>query len=170
MTCRVYTLNVFFNILPTFLIFFSCDFRYAPPLAYSHRNCGTLELDIAMSKFPKMFDEDSISRIRGSCDCEGGGEEWMTKIAVKKIRLQSRPAFLWHLPTFSQTGWRSRLTSIDTIKPLGLSSTPGLLSCSTRQLGQATPPVWSDNLQCGCALTCYSFRTRRGFVSNKTRR
>ncbi len=60
----------FFNILPTFSILSAAIF--ISPL--SHRNRGTLEFDIAMSKFPKMFDEDSISQIRGSCDdCDGGG-------------------------------------------------------------------------------------------------
>ncbi len=47
------------------------------------------------------------------------------KIQTKKNqRLRSRPAFLWHLPSFNQTGWRSRSVSFDVIKSFGLSSTP----------------------------------------------
>ncbi len=38
-------------------------------------------------------------------------------------------------------------------QPLCLSSTPELLSCSTRLLGQAAPPIWPGDLQCGCAFT-----------------
>ncbi len=57
----------FFNELPTpqFLL---------PP---SHRNYRTLEFDIAMSQFPRIFEKDSISWIRWSCDdCDGGeGDE-----------------------------------------------------------------------------------------------
>ncbi len=34
-------------------------------------------------KFSKLFDEDAISRIRGSWDCDGGN--WGTKIAAEKI-------------------------------------------------------------------------------------
>ncbi len=72
----------------------------------------------------------------------GLGGEWMTKIATKKNqRLRIWPTFLWHLPTFSWTVWQSRSASFDVIRPLCLSSTPGLLSCSTRLLhrfGQAT--------------------------------
>ncbi len=51
--------------------FFSHDFH---PLSY-HRNRRTRKFDIAMSKFPKMF-EDSVSPIRGFCgDCDKGGDE-----------------------------------------------------------------------------------------------
>ncbi len=59
-------------------------------------------------------------------------------------RLQSRPTFLWDLPAFSQTGRGSQSASFDMAKPLGLSSTCGCLSRSTRLLGQAAPPIWSD--------------------------
>ncbi len=45
--------NVVFN-------FFGCAFCYP----HSHCNRGTLEFDILMSKFPKMFDENSVSRLR----------------------------------------------------------------------------------------------------------
>ncbi len=88
-------------------------------------------------KFSKMFD-DSMLRIRGSCSCdwEGWRLEWW-KLRQKNWRLRSRPAFLWHLPTFSRTGWRSRSASFDMIQSFGLSSTPGFLSLSTRPLGQA---------------------------------
>ncbi len=41
---------------------------------------------IAMGKFSKMFDEDSISRIRGSCDDCEEGESLVTKIAAEKIK------------------------------------------------------------------------------------
>ncbi len=52
----------------------------------------------------------------------GGG---MTKIAAQKNqRLRSWPDFLWRLPTFSRTGWRSRSASFEAIKPLSLSSAP----------------------------------------------
>ncbi len=82
-----------------------------------------------------------------------GEGEWMAKIAVGKNRkLWSRPAFLWCLRTFSRTGWRSQSASFDVIKPLGLSSTPGFLICSTRPLDQATPPIWLGDLQFGRAL------------------
>ncbi len=59
-------------------------------------------------KFSKMFVRDTISRIRGSCDCDWRG--WMTKIAAEKNqRLRSwLVAFLWCLLPFSRTGWRSR--------------------------------------------------------------
>ncbi len=67
-------------------------------------------------------------------------------------RLQSQPAFLWRLPTFSQTGWRSRLASFDVIKLLGLSSKHEYLSSSTRLLGQVALPIWPGDLQCGHAL------------------
>ncbi len=73
-TCLVHTLNVFSNTLPMFPIF-SANFFVTPP---PQCNCWTLEFDIALSKFPKMFDEDSISQIRASCyncDVEGGGQK-----------------------------------------------------------------------------------------------
>ncbi len=44
---------------------------------------------IVMGKFSKMFDEDSIAQIRGSCDdCDGGVcvGGWVTKIAFEKIK------------------------------------------------------------------------------------
>ncbi len=45
---------------------------FVTPLPHSHRNLETFEFEIAMSKFPRMFDEDSISQIWGSCDnCNG---------------------------------------------------------------------------------------------------
>ncbi len=59
----------------------------------------------------------------------------------KYQRLRSWPVFLWRLLTFSQTEWRSRSVSFDMIKLLGLSSTSGFLSCSTRLLSQATPQI-----------------------------
>ncbi len=62
----------------------------------------------------------------------------------KNWRLLSWSAFLWRLPTFNQTGWRSRSASFDAIKPLGLSSTLGLLCCSTRPFGQVAPPIWPE--------------------------
>ncbi len=71
--------------------FFGRDFHYRHP---SHLNHGTLEFDIAMSKFPKMFDEDSILRIPGSCDDCGGGA---MKLAAEKIK----PTFLIFLVRFS---------------------------------------------------------------------
>ncbi len=59
---------------------------HPPP---SHRDRGTLEFDIAMNKFPKMFDEDSILRIRGPCDdCDCGWR--VTKIVAEKIILTFR--------------------------------------------------------------------------------
>ncbi len=67
-------------------------------------------------------------------------------------RLRSRPAFLWRLPTFNQTGWQNRSALFYMIKPIGLSSTRGILSCSTRPLDQAAPPIRLANWQCGCAL------------------
>ncbi len=73
------------------------------------------------------------------------GEEWVTKIETKKnLRLQSHPAFLWHLQTFSRTRWWSRSASFNVIKPLGLSSTLGFLSRLTKPLhrfGRATCSV-----------------------------
>ncbi len=63
----------------TFLIFFSHPVPPPPSQLQGPRIC-----DIASSfnifenlKFTKMFNEDAISRIRGSCDCDGwgGGEE-----------------------------------------------------------------------------------------------
>ncbi len=58
----------------------------------------------------------------------------MMKIAANKNRRRrSWSAFLWRLLPFSQTRWQSWLASFDGIKPLGLSSTPELLSCSTRR-------------------------------------
>ncbi len=40
------------------------------------------------NKFLKMLYEDTISQIRGSCDCNG--RNWVTKIAAKKIELTFR--------------------------------------------------------------------------------
>ncbi len=82
----------------------------------------------------------------------------MTKIAAENNRrLWSWSAFLWRLPTFSQTRWRCRSTSFDVIKLLRLLSTPVLLSCSTRPLGQVALPIWLGDLQSGRALRglCY---------------
>ncbi len=47
-----------------------------------------------------MFDEDALSRNRGSCNCDGGGEQ-MTKITAKKIEDYEVDRlffdFYWHL-------------------------------------------------------------------------
>ncbi len=41
---------------------------------------------MAMSKLSKMLDENTILRIRGSCDCDGGEIGWQkSKIAAEKI-------------------------------------------------------------------------------------
>ncbi len=117
-----------------------------------------------------MFDVNAISRNRESCDCDGvGGGERMTKIvAEKNRRLRTRSAFLWCLQPFSRTGWRSQSASFNVIKPLGLSSTPGLLSCLTMPLGRVAPPIWPCNLQCGHAfrslLLSAPFRYRRHYL------
>ncbi len=105
-------------------------------------------------KILKLFDEDAISQIRGSCNCDGKGGVDDKNCGQKNQRIRSRPAFLWRLQTFSRTGWWSRSASFDTIKPFGLLSTPGFLSCSTRPLSRATPLIWPDYLQCGRALIC----------------
>ncbi len=89
----------------------------------------------------REFDCLAIVAGRGSVDDENCSQ--------KNRRLRSRSTFLWRLPTFSRTGWQSRLASFDAIKPLGLSSTPGLLSCSTRLVNQVAPPIWPGDLQCG---------------------
>ncbi len=73
---------------------------------------------------------------------------WRKLRPKKNWRLRSWSAFLWCLPTLSQTGWWSRLASFDAIKLPGLSSTPGLLSWP---LGKVSPPIWPGDLQCGCA-------------------
>ncbi len=100
-----------------------------------------------------MFDEDAILRIRLFCESDWGGGR-MTKIgAEKNHRLRNRSAFLWCLPTFSRTGWRSRSALFHAIKPLCLRSTLGLLSCSTRPFGQVAVPIWPCNLQYGHAFS-----------------
>ncbi len=74
--------------------FFGRDFHHTPPPTLiiiagpsNSRYCVFEGPGIVMSKFPKMFEEDSISRIRGSWDdCDRGGEGgWVTKIAAEKI-------------------------------------------------------------------------------------
>ncbi len=54
--------------------FFCRDFRHRISPINSFENF----------KFSKMLDEDTISRIRGSCDCDG--ENWVTKITAKKMK------------------------------------------------------------------------------------
>ncbi len=62
-------LKHFFQRPADFPIFSVAIFFTSP----SHHNHGTLQFEIAMSKFPKMFDEGSISRIQGPCnDCDWG--------------------------------------------------------------------------------------------------
>ncbi len=69
--------------------------RFLLPIP-SHRNHGTLKFDIVMSKFQKMFDEDSILQIRGSSeDCDWGGG--LMKIVAEKIK----PTFSIFLARFS---------------------------------------------------------------------
>ncbi len=104
---RLHTLNIFFNVQPMFSIFSAASFvthllplpsqsQETLKLAMLHlrqtflrilnsQNCLTKmqyrKFDgtaTAMSKFSKMFDKNSISQIRGSCDdCDffgqGGG-------------------------------------------------------------------------------------------------
>ncbi len=84
----------FFKCPATFSIF-SPRFSLAPSLP-SHHNCGTLKFDIAMSKFPKMFDADSILRIRGSWDdCDGEGKEGCRKSWPKKSKTSIWLLWLW---------------------------------------------------------------------------
>ncbi len=59
--------------------FFGCNFCHQFPLIAiaeptNSRYCVFESPAIVMSKFSKMFDEDSILRIQGSCnDCDGVG-------------------------------------------------------------------------------------------------
>ncbi len=62
--------------------FFDCDFCH---LSAPYRNRSTIKFE--NFKFSKMFDEDAISQIRGSCYCDGGREEWVMKIAAKKSKM-----------------------------------------------------------------------------------
>ncbi len=86
----------------------------------------------------------------------GVGSRWW-KLRPKNRRLWSWSAFLRSLSTFSQIGWQSRLASFNVIKLLGLLSTPGLWSCSTKPLGLAAPPIWPGDLQYGRAFRLTSW-------------
>ncbi len=132
--------------------FFGCEFRR--PVS-SHRNRRTLEFAILrlcptclrIKNFQKCLTKMQYSESESPAIVKDGEGVWMPKIPAKKNRRRrSRLAFLWHLPPFSQTRWRTRSTSFDAIKPLGLSSTLDLLSCSTGPLSQVAPPIWLGNL------------------------
>ncbi len=63
---------------------------------FNSQNCLTKKkycefegLAIVMGKFSKMFDEDSISRIRGSCDDWDGRGKGGTKIEAKKSKMSA---------------------------------------------------------------------------------
>ncbi len=71
--------------------FFGCKFRHPPPPPPSQFQDNQIR-DIASSsnifehfKFSKMLEEETISQISGFCDCDV--ENWVTKIAAKKIEL-----------------------------------------------------------------------------------
>ncbi len=80
------------------------------------------------------------------------GEIGWRKLRLKKLKTKKSAAFSL---TFTNI-WPNRTTKssalFDVIKPLSLSSTPGLLSCSTRLLSQAASPIWPSDLQHGKAV------------------